>query len=540
MISRKIFAGRSCAGDHAPERRLSALLLLLGAACTSEESVSLDGGAPMAMDGAVDHDHAATADAMMQDPDITTHQPCDAPYPKDPRDDTMTGELVRDVTNDNGTPDDSSDDQYDLLLPQEMLDWLTEQDWIQEHGDWHGVRRCSQSCQRNAPGAVCQSTETLAARGLSCAPIQEGEAGDGYAFLIMHRHMIRGFQQAFPKHVEMIRGFYHVPTSKDDPENAIPWVDVRWSDEQLDTIEWMENVAQHVDAFTSEDDYAKWVQFGEGQFGGGGFAFPGDLPEGGFPGGLFPGDGGLSGFPGGNLPGLGDADAGVPEILTDAAAAAGNAGTTNRPGGGIHGGLHSQWAVPGSPSSLVDNNKNVQNFAFWRLHVWIDDMWERYRRARGLGEDDPDYQLALIEQCEEMHELGKALPPTAAVEEGSDGGPSPAETGLFATEVAPVFNSYCGGSVCHGADSPTLGLALAGAQASVIREGLVGKQSSEVSMALVEPGEPEQSWIYLKLTGNFAAVDCNVGSCTSMPPAGMKPSEQEIERIRAWIAAGAE
>jgi hypothetical protein len=542
MISSKAFAEGWCGfGERAIKSWLSTALLSLGAACTSEESATLDAG-PMAMEGAVDHEHAPMGDAMIQDTDVTTHHPCDAPYPKDPRDDTMTGELVRVVTNDNGTPDDSSDDQYDLLLPQEMLDWLAEQDWIQEHGDWHSVRRCAQSCQRNAPGAFCQSTETLAARGLSCAPIQEGEPGDGYAFLVMHRHMIRGFQQAFPKHVELIRGFYRVPTSKDDPENAIPWVDVRWSDEQLETVAWMENITQHVDAFTSEDDYAKWVQFGEGQFGGGGFAPPGGFPDGGFPGGLFPGDGSAPGFPGGDLPGFGDTDAGVPQIPADAAAAAGDGGTTNRPSGGIHGGLHSQWAVPGSPSSLVDNNKNVQNFAFWRLHVWIDDMWERYRRARGLGEDDADYQQALFEQCEEMHELGKALPPTTqdGMEEDSDGGTSPPETGLFATEVAPVLSSYCGGSVCHGADSPTLGLTLAGAQASVVREGLVGEQSSEVSMALVEPGEPEQSWIYLKITGNFAGVDCNIARCTAMPPAGTTPSEQEIERIRAWIAAGAE
>ena len=108
-----------------------------------------------------------------------SHHQCGDPYPKDPRDDTMTGELVRVLTNDNGTPDDASDDQYDLLLPQEMLDWLKEQNWIQEHGDWHNIRRCTMGCQRTQAGVPCESKEALTARGLTCAAIQEGQPGDG-------------------------------------------------------------------------------------------------------------------------------------------------------------------------------------------------------------------------------------------------------------------------------------------------------------------------------------------------------------------------
>ena len=514
--------------------------LLLSTACASgakdvsakagaADEIKSDGGssAPDAVSAETDTHSTAAAGT-------SSHHTCSQPYSKDPRDDTMTGELVRVVTNDNKTPNDPSDDQYEVLLPQEMIDWLNEQNWLQEHGDWHNVRRCAQSCQRSQVAGLCQSMEALNARGLACAPIQEGEPGDGYDFLAMHRHMIRGFQQAFPKHVEQIRGFYRIPKSKDDPENPIPWVNVRWSDAQLETIDWMENIAQHSDAFTGEDDYAKWVQFGDRQFGmGGGPGSPGGFPDGGLPPGIVPGDGGVPGFPGGGLSGRGDADldAGSGNPFGAAVSAAdGN----QRNSGGIHGGLHGQWSVPGSPSSLVNNNTNVQNFAFWRLHVWIDEMWERYRRVLGVGEDDPHYQQALIDQCEEMHELGNARPL-----ENQDAGPAPTETGVFATEVAPTFSSYCGGSVCHGADSPTLGLALAGTRPSIVREGLVGQPASESALSLVEPGQPEQSWLYLKLTGNFAGIDCNTSRCTSMPPAGTRPSDEEIERIRAWIAAGA-
>jgi hypothetical protein len=502
--------------------------LIFSAACgndRAEQATDADGGS----------DHSGHTGA---EGGGTGHHQCGDPYPKDPRDDTMTGELVRVLTDDNGTPDDASDDEYDLLLPQEMLDWLNEQDWVQEHGDWHNIRRCTMGCQRTQAGTPCQSMEALTSRGLSCAPIQEGEPGDGYAFLIMHRHMIRGFQQAFPKHVELIRGFYHLPMSKTDPENAIPWVDVRWSSDQLKSIDFMDNITQNIDVFTTEDDYAKWVQFGDNFFGAGGAGFPG----GGLPDGFVPPDGGLpDGFvpPNGGFPDLqgGAGGAGNSDAGTAGAGAAGDGATSNRPPGGLHGALHGQWSVPGSPYSLVNNNTNVQNFAFWRLHVWLDEMWERFRRARGLGEDAADYQQALIEQCEEMHTLGQAAPPEDAGAPTSD--PASQETGVFATQIAPILNTYCGGSACHGADSPTLGLALTGAPPSQVRLGLVGQRASEVALSLVEPGNPDQSWLYRKLSGNFDGVDCSGTQCTAMPLAGAKPSDDQIALIRAWIAAGA-
>lgn len=100
--------------------------MLLMAACRDDDSsrtsapyttAPFDGGthtSQAAADGG-SHTHASG--------DGGGHSSCTAPYPKDPRDDTMSGELVRVVTGDNGTPDDPSDDPYELLLPREMLDW---------------------------------------------------------------------------------------------------------------------------------------------------------------------------------------------------------------------------------------------------------------------------------------------------------------------------------------------------------------------------------------------------------------------------------
>ena len=101
------------------------------------------------------------------------HHDCSQPYPIDPRDRDMSGTPVYLLIRDNGT-EDPSDDQYDVLPPAEIGAWIAEQGWPQQHGDWHNVRRWDQGCQRAFPGLPCQSAETMKARGLSRAPIQEG------------------------------------------------------------------------------------------------------------------------------------------------------------------------------------------------------------------------------------------------------------------------------------------------------------------------------------------------------------------------------
>ena len=367
------------------------------------------------------------------------HHPCGTPYAPDPRDATMTGEPIRIDTNE-GAPDDPSDDQWDLALPQEMLDWLEEQKWVQSHGDWHSIRRWDQTCGGfEIPGleGFCESAEMLEARGLWRAEIQEGEPGDGFAFLVMHRHMIRGFKEAFPRHAAMVSGFKKVPLTQEDPENPLTWVDVHWSDAQLAAIEILQDIENHLDLFESEDDFAKWIQLGDG--GRGGFPFPGGPGGPGFPGGGAGGGGGGAGGGDGGAGGSGGAGGG-----------GGGADDSGRPPGAVHAGLHGQWAVPGSPYILINDNVNLNLVSFWRLHGWIDDVWERYRVVKGLGEDDPAYKAELNAQCEEMHRLSQAAPP--------DHDTGPAETGVFAEKVAPIFNTYCTG--CHAAMGASKGLAL--------------------------------------------------------------------------------
>ncbi|MDX2010160.1 MAG: hypothetical protein SFW67_08225 [Myxococcaceae bacterium] len=387
----------------------------------------------------------------------------------DPRDATLSAPLQAVRVGSN----------QDVALPDVMLDWLDEQGWPQQHDDWHNVRRWDQGCRKsNATADDCANARRLADRGLARAPKQENAPGDGYDFLLMHRHMLEGMRAAFPKNRELVRGWGRVPRNQADPENVAPWRAISWTASQLEAIEVLENVEQHVDRFPTEDDLSRYMQ--------------------------------------------------APFVWTETNPTQAVSGS-----GGLHFALHSQWSVPGSPVELGNGRGVVYNASFWRLHGWLDDVWERYRRARGLTAD-ADYRAALEAQCREMVDLDeRRLTPAA----GSPDAGAPGETGVFALQVRPALERACG--TCHGTTAPTLGLTLGGATTSRdIVAGLVNVRSSQVELPLVAPGSPERSWLYLKAAGTFDGVVCD--SCkTVMPPAGERLSATELERLRSWIAAGA-
>jgi hypothetical protein len=65
---------------------------------------------------------------------------------------------------------------------------------------------------------------------------------------------------------------------------------------------------------------------------------------------------------------------------------------------------------------------------------------------------------------------------------------------------------------------------------------------------LVEPGQPDKSWLYLKASGKAAAAGCNSTdpnrpcNTATMPPNGTgvpTMTDAELEILRKWIADGA-
>jgi hypothetical protein len=62
---------------------------------------------------------------------------------------------------------------------------------------------------------------------------------------------------------------------------------------------------------------------------------------------------------------------------------------------------------------------------------------------------------------------------------------------------------------------------------------------------VVEPGQPEKSWLYLKAAGMAASAGCVPKDATSscntaeMPPTGKTMTAEQLEILRQWIADGA-
>jgi hypothetical protein len=99
----------------------------------------------------------------------------------------------------------------------------------------------------------------------------------------------------------------------------------------------------------------------------------------------------------------------------------------------------------------------------------------------------------------------------------------------FTTDVQPIFNGNCAFSNCHGFSA---GLTLT---PSVSYSRLVNVRSTQSSLFRVAPGDPDNSFLYIKIAG------CPGPRCvgTRMPSGRPPLAEVHIQTIRDWIAAGA-
>jgi hypothetical protein len=192
------------------------------------------------------------------------------------------------------------------------------------------------------------------------------------------------------------------------------------------------------------------------------------------------------------------------------------------------------------PYSLGKQTVNIDNSMFWKLHGWIDRIWERYRVAKGLPPDEPKLQQALTAQCREMDTLGRAVRGSVSTRPPVNDA-SPAESGQFHQTVRPILEKYCSG--CHSEASPDGMLSLGGRISSAqVVSNLINMPTVRGGQFMrVVPGAPDRSWLYLKVAGLASRAGC-VGECSTgvMPPTGsvtLLPSE--LDAIRAWITAGA-
>jgi mono/diheme cytochrome c family protein len=105
-----------------------------------------------------------------------------------------------------------------------------------------------------------------------------------------------------------------------------------------------------------------------------------------------------------------------------------------------------------------------------------------------------------------------------------------AATGVsFQQDVLPILNKHC--VMCH---------VPGGAQGELELypdpwTSMVGVPSVQASLVLVEPGSPEQSYLFIKLLG----AQHTVGGSGEQMPFPLPLEAGQIDLIRAWIEQGA-
>ncbi|MCB9664647.1 MAG: hypothetical protein H6732_11085 [Alphaproteobacteria bacterium] len=117
----------------------------------------------------------------------------------------------------------------------------------------------------------------------------------------------------------------------------------------------------------------------------------------------------------------------------------------------------------------------------------------------------------------------------------------PAVVGLLAAcggptyeaDVVPILRNNCASSDCHGGPEATTGLDLRPSKAYAQLVGVPCDQADDILR--VDPGNPDASYLLAKVGGTPEALG---GEGDPMPPPfGL--GQQDLDVIRAWIAAGA-
>jgi len=215
---------------------------------------------------------------------------------------------------------------------------------------------------------------------------------------------------------------------------------------------------------------------------------------------------------------------------------------------GLHGALHFKWVrSSNSEHGLGNQFTNIDNYMFWKMHGWIDKVWDRYRAAKGRTPNDQDIKDAVMLQCRQMDQLALIVKP----ELGNDNcTPAPKQSGFFVEKIRPIFESNvnkCTG--CHGRRGPNGNLTLGGdpcVKSSDIVAALVNKPAGRGGQfKLVEPGNPDKSWLYLKVTDKAKTAGCVATSgveCQTQPMpfgGGVTLTQTEQDALKKWIADGA-
>jgi len=127
----------------------------------------------------------------------------------------------------------------------------------------------------------------------------------------------------------------------------------------------------------------------------------------------------------------------------------------------------------------------------------------------------------------DSHGASDPTPDTRTVTVQGGGG----ETATFTAVQQQIFNQSCAFSGCHGGSSPAEGMDL---RSGAAYTNIVNVRSSQrSSLDRIEPSDPDDSYLYLKVIGD-SSIDG-----VRMPRGGSPLSQDLIDLLRDWIERGA-
>lgn len=305
-------------------------------------------------------------------------------------------------------------------------------------------------------------------------------AQDGYEFLVMHRHMIQSLKQLWPKHSAQFEGWNKFPAKSDYPDIVQTYFR-NWTSQNTTNA----SLADSIDTMSKDEVLRRWPT--EGDFG------------------KWIQCGGAS-------------------------------------DSGLHGALHFNGYPPNNQThSIANQRRNIDAFLFWKLHGWIDKVWEKYRVKTGA--DNTKLKKEMVAQCKEMDFWASKIDPNSV--KIQDPVAIPPEKGYFHETVRPALER-AGCATCHGAgEDGNLRLGYQISSAEIVKRLVNVDSSNAEAYRLVLPGDPERSWLYLKASGasKSASVVCRDGTsnCKGVMPPGGAPgmTQAELDVLYKWIKDGA-
>lgn len=163
-----------------------------------------------------------------------------------------------------------------------------------------------------------------------------------------------------------------------------------------------------------------------------------------------------------------------------------------------------QGNVPGSPMPLA--NQPLSAAEVVAIACWIEGT----DQAEGEG----PYAVIDYDGCQYAAEFGE---------------PDPDSGATFSGHVQPILDARCATAGCHGELAPAADLDLT---AGAARDNLFAMSIQNPDIPLVTPGNPTNSYLMTKLTGD--------GFSGKQMPLGASPlSDEELDIVRLWISYGA-